>query len=966
MVRPIGRTNTKAVQVWVSQFQLHIREWLASGGVRDDLLQSAVQDLKLWLERSPSDASTIQEIALEAAVTSEGSASPEVIIAFASLGAEADLLITETDEARSARRIFLQLLIAESELRRKHAYAGLDATDLAQTLLVQGSPPAELKNFFDGYWSYLRGALRGLGLDFTRAADAHATAGAALDSLVLDQDRLAKSAEAMFTLVCNESLARILVDRRKQALQQFADHIRRIAALNVIARVRAVAAVRPDDELVAVATDAWQVFRAADVPMEVEPFDVIELVSALPKALVHEAVQILIDRARRWGADANRWALVLHAAVVTGSVDKLDDSTRTKLTNSIRADLASTTDPLIEAFVRGSLLQSAAATGEVARELVSDFMVALGKLEEAHPDALEDARVRARFEGAVAVSIDWAIEDFNKSADPLRRIRLAVLLDALRGARLSGIGAVASDDVASVGTPPAGLILALDRLQRIAYALEQHPRSLAVVIQHHANGVRFICVSGGTRSSVQIIDAGQPFIEAAVRLSNRLREDLSIFELTADEPDPAGAVQACQDAYRALPARLRTAIEASDTLLVVPDYRASGHDIQLELFHDGKAYLAVTRVVARFTSLRALTRAVEHSARRARHPRALVLSSSHPPGWDELVRTKLDTMHIRSDLVGAGWDAPAIDESQVTAKFLTDALPLVAFLYIGAHGDVGLSEGIVLFDGQRFATDDLLKTPFPQLPLSFINTCSLGTSLYLGAGISRGIAHTLVELGAPAAIANLLPVEDGISSDIALDFLARARNHTVGEALRLTRAKVSVDRHPMLWGTTILTGDPWAMLSPADNSARSLPDQLLDAHFTLTPDRQQSDELRARAALESVTDDGNVRLHAAIALLEHGARLNSLDTATDQAQWRNVIRMADELDHLPARAVARYVLLTSAALAKESAASRARTIAEARPYIKAMTLIDKAWTARLQEIDALDSPIRYEIHEPKH
>ncbi len=958
---PGAPTNRRAVELWVGEFRRHVAAWLESGRVRDDLLQSALHDLELWLERAPSDAAAVQAIALDAALIAQYGASPNVVAAFARFGCTADLLITDQDDARNARRIFLYLMIAECELQCANAYGGLDAIELAKAFTREHPPQEPLSTFLEGYGTYLRGALHELGLDFPLASEAHAAAGAILDPLVLAADRLADCAMAMVKLFFGGSVAAIPGNQRGEMLMHCVDRIRAITALNATARMRALTAIHADVDLEPVALASWKVLRATGIPAAMGPFDVIELVMALPRPCADEAKAMLIEKVGQARNDADDWRLVLHSTLLFRSANESDRAT---LANTITDQLSRTTDPLIAAFARGSLLQNAPASGDVVGELTGGFLASLGRLVELRPAALNDLRVRARFEGAVAASIDFAIDEFKAVPSAVRRTRLAVLLDALRGSRLSDWSVAASDHAPPNGTPRAGLMLALDRLQRIAHALESRPGAVAIVVERRGRNTRFVCVGGGV-PRIRIVDAGDSFARAAQHLSDLLDRDLATFELTADLPDAADVLGACTNAYLTLPQELRETIAASNTLLIVPDYRVSGNNLHFELFHDGSAFLGVSRVVARFTTLRGLTRAVEHSARRATHRRALVLSASHPPKQPELVRARPETERIRSVLASAGWDAPDIDESRFTPDFLSDRLPFVAFLYVAAHGEVDLTEGIVLNDGRRFTTDDLLKAPFPQLPFAFINTCSLGSSQYRGAGISRGVAHTLVETGAPAAIANVLPVEDGVSSEIALQFLALAQQHPVGEALRRTRATVSVGRHPLLWGTTILTGDPWTMLSPLDDGQRPLTDQLVDASFTFMPDPAVRDDVTRRGLLQSRTDQGDVRLRAAIAMLQHAARLTSLATADEQHHWHDVIRLADELDNLPARAAARFVLLTSPLAANQSPGWRAQAVAEARPYLKAMSAIDTRWIQRVQEIDSIDSPIRYEVHPSK-
>jgi hypothetical protein len=311
-------------------------------------------------------------------------------------------------------------------------------------------------------------------------------------------------------------------------------------------------------------------------------------------------------------------------------------------------------------------------------------------------------------------------------------------------------------------------------------------------------------------------------------------------------------------------------------------------------------------------SLRDMAHALETVAAGPRKRRALVACAPDAEGYPTLTFANEERVRVADTLSTRGWDAPAIEPTRLTAGFFLDRLRYIGLLHVAAHGHATAgSEALILPRGARLTADDLVSKRFPTMPFVYLNTCLLAQTRYLGGGVSRGIAHTLFELGAPAVVANMTPVYEKIAVDVSAAFYRHAESHSVGEALRLARG----DMHqagvpPSLWGTTVLVGDPRHRLeAPEPSEARDPVIDLLDAYLNggSTSDRTAAYQ---RTLVEFSTNVGNARAGAALAFVQAASRLAAIDTEEDEAAVDLLIEVANELRHLPSEAMTRTLKAT--------------------------------------------------------
>ena len=938
-------------QLWLQQFNLHFSQWLQFNRTRDELLLEAAADLKHLLERSPEYALQVQSIALSTVFNARITASPNVVSTLARIGNEADVLQSQQSPTRSTNRILLNFYLAESDLKLRSQFSGLEALERAEQLMQQDPPVGYLADYLQGYLLYLRGALSELGLAYAQAAKTYEQAAKTLDLMMTEEQRLVDTSNALLELIFGTAW----LGDKKQAKAVFmlvAGQIQALISQNALGRIRTEWMNLSKQNLEKLASGIWQLIYKCGIPAEIGPLDIFPLVLSLPAAQRLDCGATLINKIGEARGDYYNWQAIFYSTLLSHPL-KEDVAIRQELKNKVEKALHDVRDPLVKAFVLGQNLVSQTLYGGSTASPVVKFLDALNRLVSEPLAPLDDIRVRALFDEPVTIAIDWACREFKKAPDAFHRTRLAVLMDALRGSKLAALPAVTKGHQPRKGTPAPALQFAVDRLQRIAHALRSHPGAAAIVLQRQEVGYLFICVTGDEPGQVHLVNADPEYEVAAGELAHKLQEDTDWLALTGELPVSDTVTPAGKNAYQALPPALQELITANHTLLIVPDFRANADDVPFELFHDGKGFLGANRIIARFTSLRLLTHAVEHLSRRLPHKRALVASASHLNGRPdlELPLSREEIQTVQGMLVRTGWDTPVINEHRLSPQFFIDRLEYISLLHIAAHGQVAINEAIIMPDGARLTTEDLLRKRFSQLPVTYLNICSIGQAHYVGAGISRGIAHAMVEAGAPAVVANLLPVEDRNASQLALEFYRYSQRYPFGEALRLARNKLAKQNvHPILWGTTILIGDPWVTLEPGATKL-STATQLLDAYFSLSTDDRDREDKRQKAIIALLSDPGDVRLQASVELLRLSATVTDLSDAQQRAQWDQVVRLADEIDHLPAMALARYVRLNQLDSSLEPA-DRLRLIDDAVRYIEPMAVIDQAWERLLLDAHA--------------
>ena len=933
-------------QLWLNQYWQHFGRWAESGMRDTEALQEAAAALRALLLRCPGKAADVERIAAIACFASRRSPALRAVADLARCGLQAANMATETEAPRHAPAILL-LALAEAELHARRRAAGLEALRRLERRLATAGDGDAFSGWIRGRTQALLGDLHELGREEARSRDSYAAALKEIMPL-LDpgprQDAFLRAwAEAMEGRPADAAERPAVVDGI--ALSELGN----LATLAAIGLARSLVAGGSRLERAAAARRASQAVASFGTPPDLSPFEVIPVIGALPPDEASAFADLLvatIDRQRRRleeeevpagisdeaavaivrGAQRQQAELLarqvpvfaiagaLGVALAQQADGDAEAAERTVLEAIAAAQQTRLAGPQVAALAIGTGIVAERDDGEAAA-VRQAFLHVFAATIEVDPGFFDAPRIRALFDRPLALAAAGALRQLGDGDDPALRRRASALLELLRQPALPSPGSlVASPDGSGEDAEAvaSALLAANDSLGRIRAALRAHPDALALVSHVVDDAVSFLMIRGG----------GEPFayeIAAAdYRAACAALERAAYVAIRArgkrESRAEADLVAAGRRAFEALPSGLRDAIAGSRVLLLAPDFHGRDDAVPFELLHDGTAHLAATRVIARHPSLAGMAASLDAHPRTRDRRRALVVAAPVADGYATLELAALERQDIVDALGRQGFDAPSIDPARLSSAFLVDRLGYVDVLHVAAHGESGADlEWLVLPQGQQLLVDDLLRDPQYSLPFAYFSTCDLGQTRYLGAGVSRGFAHSFVELGAPAVIAHAKPVPDDAARRLAQAFYLRVADHDVGQALLDARnALREAGESAAVWASAILMGNPWHAVAGRDVPARDDPAaDVLDAYFGIGADdaRKARAWLLADLALAQAGSTGidDPRLEAATGLVRAVSRLHGLQTDDEIAALDDAIAVADALQHLPARALLRLV-----------------------------------------------------------
>lgn len=879
--------SRRLAQFWLGEFNDAYATFARSEDTDDEAAAQALQALQNLLERDPECADLVTGLVVVILFNHRRSLAPDRVLEAVGVGQAAERLRTDTDSERRLQRLFLFVTEAEAYSARHEQLLAVRSVTRARDTL-DAAEDTDGTTALERWLNACAHHAEAQAWDaFLEPAQALGHYKAALETAVsLAEGEVLRSLLVQLLPFLHGEVGHLPDELVRAGLQELWSSLGsvRVGSAVGMARCETLLASPAAADAVAVATAT-----IAEVGLgPVEPIHLVPVIRHADAPNARRLLKAVLTAAQTLGLDEDAYRAVLYAAAAVGVAAAGDDP----------ADLLATAQ-----HARALLRDDLVATASLGLETLATngtggydpaFLSAMEQLSPTVEPRLRDGRIAAVFDEPLVMAIDRISQNYADRGGAQERIHLARLLDSMR-ATSSPFTALLED------ARPAELLTrshAWDRLARLEVALRDWPDAVALVVRELADETLFVCVSGG--HPVELVRADASYRRAAGNLKQLLEQEIDAIEfLGAPGPDTDFAA-AGREAFAQLPARVRELVAAFDVILICPDHRTGGDAVPYELFHDGAAPLGVTRTVARYPSLAALTRSAEGSGRRDPHLRALVLAVSEAGTRPVLRHAMEEAGWVRGRLQAAGWDAPDIEPSRVSPTFLLDRLPLVSHVHIAAHGEVvGHEEALILADGTRLRVEDLLGRFFPRMPAVYLNTCSLASSRYQGAGVSRGIALALVEQGSPAVVANLLPVEDEISAELARQFYAQ--DCGFGQSLRRARADLSTRvQSPALWSTTVLIGDPRTTLQPRRPPA-ALAERILNSRFTPPVEESDSDILAAAEALLAKGDDP--RLEAAMELLTEAASWTTEANPADRESMASALWLALELEHLPAAAL---------------------------------------------------------------
>ena len=621
-------------------------------------------------------------------------------------------------------------------------------------------------------------------------------------------------------------------------------------------------------------------------------------------------IQCVSTTAQKVSLPVADYEAVLYAAAACQVADLL---TYRALVQKSRQALVQVVDPLCQAAAVGLLIVSASKEWKqkieylkpISIDLFSNSLEAIGKQGD---HRINEPRSAAVFDEAIIFALDTIANELDESGIWQSRHSLAKLLDfSLTGPSKLDTWLPYSQNSAFNYKLATIAMIASDKIGRLKFALKDWSDAIALIIRSIGANTLFICVTG---EDFVVAKSDQTYSEAANNLTKLLAQQIDAMELQIPPSDEKTFIPMASAVYDSIPKSIRQRIDKSSVILLNPDYRTGGSQVPFEMFYDGHNWLGVAKVVTRFPSLSTLLCCAEGVARQEKNLRTLMLAVSNAENESSLIEASKETELLRVQLEDEGWDAPRISEERITAKFIMDRLPYTRHLHIAAHGvggAPGRDDALVLSRGERLFSSNLRGWFYPRVPTVFLNTCELGSTKWAGGGRSRGIAQAFIEAGSPAVVANLLPVEDEATFQLAKAFYEAAHQEDFGEALRFARRKLVSDpstSSPVFWASTVLMGDPHTTLKPRIHSD-NISDKLLDSY--MKGDQSNSREFLLDVSLALSQNPDDLRLAASVDLLSEMSKWSKPDR-TLRSSLAEACRICFELNHLSSAATIAFIL----------------------------------------------------------
>lgn len=869
----------------------------------------------------PSWARGVAQFALATMLVIKGVAA-EATLRLGEIAQRTELLCARPEVADTTRAALVDFTMAEAAILGGRP---LDALLHAQTggrRVAAVRLPAAIARFLAAYGEVVRARVREDGLEGDAAAAAYDAALAQLERAIARADE-----RASITKACADALGDAVAEDRHQVIER--DVVASVILSALLGRLRCPGTVDR--------ARLWDVSRrfvgrhglptglgprqlavtAAAVADVAGPQHAADFFDALPDDTLQQAGLEPSECRPRVAA------AIAPAAAAAGDL-VLRDMLRLAAVREARA-----ADRATLAFVLAGHVRDGAPDDELEA-----LIAVLGR--SARQTAVAD---KATLEPALIVLLDYLMALWRDDpSSRFARLRVGLLIELF--ARPTAALLPSREDLAQMHERPPSLVAAWaanDWLGRIQRALRDRADTAVIVMSAAADRISFLCLTPGGAGAAYA-DASHDELPSARGLADAAAEELDFALLSNQVAGSPAFVERCRAAWDELPELVRDLIAAHHTLLVVADARADS--LPLDLLHDGHEHVGATRVVAWLASLRDVAMALEGTTAVPARRRAVVAAAAQVEGAPVLMHASVEADRVSELLRERSWHVPPIRSERLGPAFIVDRVPHVAVLHLAAHGvATAADEALLLPDGQRLVASDFGTERRSSMPFVYLNACDLGATRYLGGGLRRGLAHSLLELGAPAVLSSRTPVDDRVAALLSATFYAETATVPVGEALRRARAALAARGvGAMSWATTVLLGDPSLRLTHDDAPPeRDLADALLDAFAAPVSDEALVSDLIARALRRLDEDSDDPRLDAALRLV--GTLMDG-----DEPDLRYALETAEQLGNPSMVAMLR--LAAAGALGAGREEDALAMIGPALPVLDGLRSAEPAWAER--------------------
>jgi hypothetical protein len=871
-----------------------MREWAEGGESDPEALLRIRYALEHLLAAGPSWARGVEALALSY-MFRLADAWPLAVFHLGEIAQRAGLLYAGRIASDAVRAALVDLMMAEASIRDARPLMALELIDISRARLAEVRLPAGVARFVHGYGTVLNGRVQEDALEVRRAAQGYGEALEGMAALV------GKAAErGSVAAHCAEALAPAVTLWRREmlALDIEALVLPPVVIWALLGRARCATGLGAD-ELDRLWHDSRRLISDFGFPPGMTSRLVADSAAGLLPVAGRESVLSFFgvptpQALQRTGIDPadlepQVLAAVAHATVREDSV-AAQHLYRVALERAARQGHPDTT-----AFTFGRYVGDFVRGLDARRPELEALVRSLSFLSQ-HVTVAD----KAALDPAVAVLLDYALALWRAAPSQFGRRRVGVLLELFARPAPAIMPLLADLERGNQAPMPLwALWTASDWLGRIARALRHHPGTAVLIMRSTTQRTTFLGLTPNGSQPIHV-EARREDLTAAEGLGAAAANELEFGLFAGSIEDSTSFIEQCRAGHDALPEPVRGMLHRYRTLLVVEDVHNDARGIPLELLHDGVGYLGTTRVVAWLPSLRDTAFALEGNSAIAWERRAVVAAAPNVVGGPSLLHAAAEADNVRLALSDRGWHAPPVREERLTSHFVVDRLAHIAVLHLAGHGEVtGDEEALLLPGGHRLTSDDLGTARRPGMPFVYLNACHLGATRYVGGGLRKGLAHRLLELGAPAVIASRTPVDDRVAAAVGTRFYAEARSCPVGEALRRARAALAgAGVGAAGWSTTVLLGNPHVVL-PVDSDARPVaPDlatRLLDTSADPAKDEAAVTKLVRRARRQLRKDPDDPKLDAAVQLTEALSPLDEREPRRLEGELRFALEAAEQL-----------------------------------------------------------------------
>lgn len=969
--------------VWYKKYHESLKRWSQSMNADSSALNECIKNIGYLLQRSPENHELVQQLCIQLSMIGQNNLSLNEVTKIADVGTVAASIADESDNTDTMlRSALLQLGKAKIALNKNKRVEGLLALKSLDFSKVKGD-----ENLVSGWvkakWQYLTGQLNELGLEKFMAFENYENGVRHAEVILAGKKKIKSFFDEWFDLVYqHEFRPKKMSDPMAFAAPEL--EMKTIYTYCLMGMIRTFIGKNLSREKKQLAKKTVKAIKKFGLPQSIHQVDIIDVVDAMPSKegaefsdwvlnegienlylpkevefLNKPATKFLYDRMMqnsKKNADINRpvWEVVLKIGLARAFLwEKRADKTERLRAEALKITIKSNIaiiKPIVFGFTTS--LYWWYKQPDIA-ETAELFMFSFAAMIETDKRVWESPQIRKIFDHPISIATEIAIEKFSgNSNDEAQRIKLSVLLDLFRSAELPFLKSFYMMDSSKKedSVIDRGSQIASDTIGRVSSAIKDCPSTCAIVIQSLRNNkTSFISISN-KRPVPQVYIAEESYMKKIEQLIAAQKDDLSAVQAGLVAQHDELLIQG-QSAFDSMPKEIRQAMSNNNTILIAPDFRTNQDVVPFELMHNGKYYLGEEKVIARFTSLAQMASSLDSPLYTPGKVRALITQASTTDEMEWLASAESECSSISYLLDKKGYDVPAIAQERLSGDFFIDRFSYVDIWHMAAHGESEAgTEWLVLPKAQIMVVDDFYARTQRSFPFVYLNTCHLGETRYLGAGISKGIAFNLVELGAPAVIANTIEMLDKETSSLAISFYQYALQENIGNALRLARKDaLQQGLSPSLWGSAILLGSPFHVLP---NSEAQQPDKediafdLLNSYLGV--DTEHAEE-RWQKAVQSLKETfPNPKLEASMLLINGSSAMKAIQSIDDVAHLEECIRLADLLHHLPARGMLRFIKATGyfdLALDQEAIIA----LQDAIQFIESLSSLDDRWNNLLMD-----------------